>query len=317
MWHRVGVGLDLLEETEILQPRHNAFSRGEAFQAVQLFDKLVRAFRQAAQIILIALQRQIALDVEDADLRQVVATADFEVVEIMRRRDLHRAGTLFRVGIIISDDRNPATDQRQDDVLADQRHIALVVRIHRDGGVTEHGLGARSANDDEGGGIFRIEDLALQRIAQIPQAALDLDLLHFEIGDRGEQFGVPVHKAFVLVDQAFAMQLHKHLDDGARQPLVHREAFARPVAGRAETLQLIDDNAAAFRLPLPHALEKFLAAHLAAARLPALHQLALDHHLSGNAGMVGTGLPQHVAAAHALEAAQHVLQGIVERMAHV
>ena len=48
-----------------------------------------------------------------------------------------------------------------------------------------------------------------------------------------------------------------------------------------------------------------------------LHQLALDHHLGGDAGMVGAGLPQHVAAAHALEAAQHVLQRVVERVAHV
>ena len=33
--------------------------------------------------------------------------------------------------------------------------------------------------------------------------------------------------------------------------------------------------------------------------------------------MIGAGLPQHVAAAHALEAAQNVLQGVVERVAHV
>ena len=33
--------------------------------------------------------------------------------------------------------------------------------------------------------------------------------------------------------------------------------------------------------------------------------------------MVGAGLPQHVLAAHALEAAQDVLQRVVERVAHV
>ena len=62
---------------------------------------------------------------------------------------------------------------------------------------------------------------------------------------------------------------------------------------------------------------KLVAAHVAAAGLLALHQLALDHHLGGDAGMVGARLPQHVAAAHALEAAQHVLQRVVERVAHV
>ena len=48
-----------------------------------------------------------------------------------------------------------------------------------------------------------------------------------------------------------------------------------------------------------------------------LHQLALDHHLRGDAGMVHARLPQHVLAAHALEADQNVLQRVVERMAHM
>ena len=52
--------------------------------------------------------------VEDVDLRQVVALADLEVVEVVRRRDLHRAGALLGVGIFVGDDRDAAADQRQD-----------------------------------------------------------------------------------------------------------------------------------------------------------------------------------------------------------
>jgi hypothetical protein len=52
-------------------------------------------------------------------------------------------------------------------------------------------------------------------------------------------------------------------------------------------------------------------------RLLPLHHLALHHHLGGDAGVVRAGLPQHVAPAHALEAAENVLQGVVERVAHV
>ena len=51
--------------------------------------------------------------------------------------------------------------------------------------------------------------------------------------------------------------------------------------------------------------------------LLALHQLALDHQLRGDAGVVGARLPEHVLAAHALEAAEHVLQRVVERVPHV
>ena len=162
-----------------------------------------------------------------------------------------------------------------------------------------------------------IEGLALDRIAQVPEIALDLGLLHFEIGDRGQQFRVPVDQPLVLVDQAFAVQFDEHLHDRARQALVHGETFARPVAGGAEPLQLVDDDAAAFGLPLPDPFEEFGAAHVATARLLPFHQLPLDHHLGRNAGVVGAGLPQHVAAAHPLETAENVLQRVVERVAHV
>ena len=101
------------------------------------------------------------------------------------------------------------------------------------------------------------------------------------------------------------------------EPLVHGEALARPVAGGAEPLQLIDDQAAGLFLPFPDAAHELVAAELAAVRLLALHQLPLDHHLGGDAGMIGAGLPQHVAAAHALEADEHVLQRVVERVAHM
>ena len=63
--------------------------------------------------------------------------------------------------------------------------------------------------------------------------------------------------------------------------------------------------------------QELLAAQVAAARLLPFHQLALDHHLRGDAGMVGARLPEHVLAAHALEAAQNVLQRVVERVAHM
>ncbi len=82
-------------------------------------------------------------------------------------------------------------------------------------------------------------------------------------------------------------------------------------------LQLIDDGRAAFGFPRPDAADELLAAELAAVRLLALHELALDNHLRGDAGVVRSRLPQHVAAAHALEADEHILQCVVQRVAHV
>ena len=111
--------------------------------------------------------------------------ADLEIVEVVRWRNLHRARTLFGIGIFIRNDRNPASDQGQDHVLADQMRVARIIRMHGDGGIAEHRLGARGCDHDESRGIVRAEGLALDRVAQIPEAAPDLDLLHLEIGDRG------------------------------------------------------------------------------------------------------------------------------------
>src|SRR4029450_2043972 len=47
--------------------------------------------RPALQERVIAFEVELRLGGEHAHLRQVVALADFEVVEVMRRRDLHRA----------------------------------------------------------------------------------------------------------------------------------------------------------------------------------------------------------------------------------
>ena len=147
--------------------------------------------------------------------------------------------------------------------------------------------------------------------------AADLDLLHFEVGNRGQQFRIPVHQPLVLVDQPLAVQFHEHLHHRARQALVHREAYARPVAGGTQPLQLVGDDVAALGLPLPDPFEELFAPHLAAARLLPFHQLPLDHHLGRDPRVIGAGLPQHVAAAHPLEAAEDVLQGVVEGVPHM
>ena len=92
--------------------------------------------------------------------------ADLEIVEVVRRRDLDRAGALLRIGILVGDDRNAPPDQRQDRVLADQIPVALILGMHRDGGVAEHRLRPRRRDHDE---PVRV---ALDRIADVPERAL-------------------------------------------------------------------------------------------------------------------------------------------------
>ena len=210
--------------------------------------------------------------------------------------------------MFVGDDGDQAVGERQTNLLADEGRITRVVRVNGDGGVAEHGLGSRGRNDDE------LPHLAFDRIFEVPQMAFDLDVLDLEVGHRSLEPRIPIDQPLVLVDEALAVEFDEDLEHRTRQPLVHRETFARPVAGGAQAAQLLHDCAAIFVLPLPYSIEKLLAPHGNPALL-ALGQIALDDELRRNAGMVRAGLPEHILAAHPFEAGQHVLQSVIEGMA--
>ena len=146
--------------------------------------------------------------------------------------------------------------------------------------------------------------------------ALHLEVLDLEVGNRGLQFRVPVHQAAIAVDQALAVELDEDLAHRGGQAVIHGEPLARPVQRGAQPAQLARDGAAGLRFPLPHALDELLAAEFAAVDALVGEQ-ALNHHLRGDAGVVGAGLPQHVAPLHALPADQRVLHGEGQRVAHM
>ena len=80
---------------------------------------------------------------------------------------------------------------------------------------------------------------------------------------------------------------------------------------------MVNNRAARLGFPFPYALKKFFPAQSEAALLLTLHQLPLDDHLRRDAGMICARLPKHILAAHPLEPAENILQGRVERVAHM
>ncbi len=182
--------------------------------------------------------------------------------------------------------------------------------MNSDGRIAEQGLGPGRGDGDEPA------RLALDRVADVPEVAAHLALLDLEVADRRPELRVPVHEAAVAVDQALFVEGHEHLAHGAREALVHGEALARPVERGADAAELPGDRAAGFGLPLPDAVQERLAAQGLARRAFGVQQ-ALDDHLGRDAGMVGAGLPERVAALHAPPADQRVLQSHRQGVADV
>ena len=140
----------------------------------------------------------------------------------------------------------------------------------------------------------------------MPELARPLLVRDFQIRNRRPAARAPVDDVLTAIDQAFVVEAHENFDNRSRICRVHGESVARPIAGRPHPLHLLSDRPAAFLLPLPATLDKFLVAHLAAALLTfaapsgfgasALEigesfaaELHFDDHLRGNRGVVHTG----------------------------
>ncbi len=167
-----------------------------------------------------------------------------------------------------------------------------------------------------GGGDDHVACAGGERIADVPELAVLLLGFDFEIGDSGLQHGIPVDQPLAAVDEALIKEPHEHLGHHLREPLVHGEALALPVAGGAEPAHLARDRRARFLFPLPYPLDERVTPDVAA-RGAFRFELALDHDLRGDAGVVGARLPQRVVTAHAVIAGERVHQRLLERVPHV
>ena len=232
------------------------------------------------------------------------------VVGVVRRRDLDDAGAEVLVNVVVGNNGDFAPHQWQRDRLADQVLVALILRVHHHRHVAQHRFGSR-------GGHHQFFATAIgQRIGDVPQKTVFFGAFDFEVGDGGFQLRVPVHQALAAVDQALLVQPHEGFGDHLGQLVVHGEVFAAPVHRGAHAAHLAGDGVARVLLPLPHTGDEVLPAQVVAA-LFLLLQLALDHDLRGDAGVVGARDPRRVEALHAVVARQAVHDGLVERVPHV
>ncbi len=246
---------------------------------------------------------------DDHDLLEAVLAPDVEVGRVVPGRDLQGPGAELGLDVGVGDDLQPPADDRQDRRLPHQARVAVVVRVHGDRRVGEHGL-----RPHRGHGERPVP--AGQRVVDVVERVGDLALVDLEVRDRRLQARIPVDHVVVAVDQALAVEVHEDLQDRGGIALVEREALVLVVARRAEALVLLDDRRAVLLAPLPDALDERLAAERLAARALGLQRL-LDLALRRDAGVVGAEDPARAPAQHAVVADQRVLDRAVERVAHV
>lgn len=104
-----------------------------------------------------------------------MAQPDLEVVGVVGRGDLHGARAELGVDVRVGHDHDPGVEERVHQGLPDQRPVAVVVGVHRHGGVAEHGL-------HPGGGDHDVRFVVVHRaVPERNQFALDVELLDLQV----------------------------------------------------------------------------------------------------------------------------------------
>ena len=143
-----------------------------------------------------------------------------------------------------------------------------------------------------------------ERVEDLPHRADGFLGVHLEVGDRGAEHRVPVHQALAAVDQAFFIQSDTNTSTTARDIFASIVKYFAVVpvaveAPRRRIWRVMVEPDSCF-----HSQTRFdegLAAEVVA-RLALVLELALDHDLRGDAGVVGADHPVGVEAAHAVVA---------------
>ena len=292
--HDAGVLLDFNEQPGFLQIFGNLLAR----------RKSVLAHVEHRFLI------QRAVVGQNVDNGQVVLHAQLVVVQVVRRRHFQRPGTEVDRNVFVKNHRYFAAQQRYAYRPARQVGKPRVVGVHGHGHVGHNRFGPRRGHGQ------KLALLPHDGVVEVVHLGLHVLGNHLLIGNSGATFGVPVHHAHAPVNQALIIQVDEHAEHGIGQVGLHGEAGAVPVAGRAELLELLQNNAAVLVFPGKSVGEELLAGEVTFGNALLLE---LGHYLGlgGNAGVVGAGHPAGFLALHARPAHQHVLNRIVEHVPHV
>ena len=245
------------------------------------------------------------LVVEDRDHGQAVALAGLEVIEVVGRCDLDGAGAERSLDDIVSDDRHVALDEGDPHGAPDERLVALVRGVDRDGRVAEDRLGPRGRDADPGrrigvaGGVQEV-------VADSPQRARLGCGDRLEVGDAGAATGAPVDEGFGSMGQAVVIQALEGGADGPCRTLVHGVALAAPVEGSADAFMLALHDVAGLVDELAHPFQVSLSTQ-GLSRLSLGGEDPVEHELGRDRGMILARQPERRTSRHARVAGHGVL----------
>ena len=263
--------------------------------------------------------------------RDTRSPGHLEVVDVVGWRELDHTRAELAIHEVVRHDRDGAVRERQHDVCAHQSRVAVVLRVHGHARIPEHGFRPGGGHREVPASVRQLSNgfgtrgrcvgrrtpgRLRERIPEMVQPTLRLLPFGLLVGERRETPRTPVDDVFAPVDQVFLVQPHEHLPHRAGEPFIQGEAGPRPIAAASDGPELLQDPVTGVVNELPHAFHERLAAQVVSGLAFGL-ELALDHVLGGDTGVVRARDPEGWTALHTLPADEDVLDRVVEPVSHV
>ena len=130
------------------------------------------------------------------DLWKIVTFSNFKVIWIMRRCDLHSAGSEFFIYIIICNDWNLTICQRKNTFLSYDIFVSLIIRMYCNRSIAKHSL--RTSCCD-----LKVVICSNDWIFDMPEASFLLFMLNLGIRKRSLTYRTPVDNSGAFVNISF------------------------------------------------------------------------------------------------------------------
>ncbi len=263
----------------------------------------------------------VAIFADDLNALEVMAFADFKIIEIVGGGNLDGAGAIGGVGVFVGDDRDGAVGEGEMDKAADESLVAFVGWVDSDGGITEDGFGASGGNDDFRDVLVWVIIGAFvggggELIGDFPKVTGLILVFNFDVGEGGLVVGTEIDEFFAAINHAVVPHLFKGFVDAGDDVFVKSKSQVRPGAGGTEGADLEFHVAALLFDKVPDAGIEFITGVFEASMTFFFEGAFIDDP-SLEAGMVGARDVPSGFAAEAVVASQGILEGDGEAMADV
>lgn len=258
---------------------------------------------------------------DDLDALEVMALADFKIVEIVGRSNLDGASAISGIGVFVGNDRNGAVGQGKLDEATNEVLVAFVSGVDSDGGIAEEGLGTSGGDDDFGMlDVWIIFGTTIGSgadfVGDIPEVTFFVCVFDFDVGEGGLVLRAEVDEFFAAINHAVVPHFLEGFIDAGDDVFIKSKSQVGPGARGTESADLEFHIAALLFDKVPDAGIEFVAVVFETG-VAFFFEGAFVDDPSFEAGMVGARDIPRGFAAETIIASQGIFEGDSEAVADV